>query len=48
MFFRWLLVNSTDPADELKWLVHELENAEINNEKVHIIGKNLTTTILVI
>ncbi|CAH1103351.1 unnamed protein product [Psylliodes chrysocephalus] len=34
----WLLVNSTDPADELKWLVHELENAEINNEKVHIIG----------
>ncbi|CAH1158391.1 unnamed protein product [Phyllotreta striolata] len=34
----WLLVNSTDPADELKWLINELQNAENNNEKVHIIG----------
>ncbi|CAH0561026.1 unnamed protein product, partial [Brassicogethes aeneus] len=34
----WLLVNSTDPASELTWLVYELEQAEIKGEKVHIIG----------
>ncbi|KAG5893193.1 hypothetical protein JTB14_016469 [Gonioctena quinquepunctata] len=34
----WLLVNNTDPANELKWLVHELQNAEDNGEKVHLIG----------
>nr|XP_023023027.1 sphingomyelin phosphodiesterase-like [Leptinotarsa decemlineata] len=34
----WLLVNSTDPGKELKWLIHELQNAEDNGEKVHIIG----------
>ncbi|KAF2899912.1 hypothetical protein ILUMI_06276 [Ignelater luminosus] len=34
----WLLVNSTDPAKELKWLVHQLQQAEDNGEKVHIIG----------
>ncbi|KAH1019185.1 hypothetical protein HUJ04_009039 [Dendroctonus ponderosae] len=35
---RWLLVNSTDPASELKWLIAELQKAESNSEKVHIIG----------
>lgn len=35
---RWLYVNSTDPAKELQWLIHELQEAENNNEKVHIIG----------
>ncbi|XP_066248576.1 sphingomyelin phosphodiesterase-like isoform X2 [Euwallacea similis] len=34
----WLLVNSTDPASELKWLVHELQGAEDRDEKIHIIG----------
>ncbi|XP_019869061.1 sphingomyelin phosphodiesterase [Aethina tumida] len=34
----WLLVNSTDPAQELKWLVYQLQEAENNDEKVHIIG----------
>ncbi|CAH1256030.1 unnamed protein product [Diabrotica balteata] len=34
----WLVVNSTDPAQELQWLIYELQNAEANNEKVHIIG----------
>uniref|UniRef100_A0AAR5Q9V9 Sphingomyelin phosphodiesterase n=1 Tax=Dendroctonus ponderosae TaxID=77166 RepID=A0AAR5Q9V9_DENPD len=34
----WLLVNSTDPASELKWLIAELQKAESNSEKVHIIG----------
>ncbi|XP_060532575.1 sphingomyelin phosphodiesterase-like isoform X2 [Cylas formicarius] len=34
----WLIVNSTDPASELKWLVHELQQAENNKEKVHLIG----------
>ncbi|XP_072766860.1 sphingomyelin phosphodiesterase [Anoplolepis gracilipes] len=34
----WLLINSTDPVSELQWLVYELQSAEINGEKVHIIG----------
>ncbi|XP_066150731.1 sphingomyelin phosphodiesterase-like isoform X2 [Euwallacea fornicatus] len=34
----WLLVNSTDPASELKWLIHELQGAEDRDEKTHIIG----------
>ncbi|XP_031785988.1 sphingomyelin phosphodiesterase isoform X5 [Nasonia vitripennis] len=34
----WLLMNSTDPVSELQWLIYELQGAEINNEKVHIIG----------
>ncbi|XP_050298661.1 sphingomyelin phosphodiesterase-like isoform X2 [Anthonomus grandis grandis] len=34
----WLFVNSTDPASELKWLIHELSQAEENEEKVQIIG----------
>lgn len=38
---RWLVLNSTDPAKELKWLVYELTAAESNDEKVHIIGKSL-------
>ncbi|XP_074657493.1 sphingomyelin phosphodiesterase-like [Tubulanus polymorphus] len=34
----WLLLNSTDPAQELQWLVDVLQHAENNHEKVHIIG----------
>ncbi|KAJ3657922.1 hypothetical protein Zmor_009698 [Zophobas morio] len=34
----WLVVNSTDPAKELQWLIHELQEAENKGEKVHIIG----------
>ncbi|XP_058804235.1 sphingomyelin phosphodiesterase [Phymastichus coffea] len=34
----WLLMNSTDPVSELQWLIYELQGAEINKEKVHIIG----------
>ncbi|KAB7497963.1 Sphingomyelin phosphodiesterase [Armadillidium nasatum] len=34
----WLLVNSTDPAQELQWLIYELQGAELKGEKVHIIG----------
>lgn len=34
----WLLINSTDPVNELQWLIYELQGAEINGEKVHIIG----------
>ena len=26
----WLLLNSTDPADELQWLVYELKLSEFN------------------
>ena len=35
---RWLLLNTTDPAQELQWLVYELQAAELNGEKVHILG----------
>lgn len=34
----WLLINSTDPAGQLEWLIQVLQQAENNNEKVHIIG----------
>ncbi|XP_048860802.1 sphingomyelin phosphodiesterase [Brienomyrus brachyistius] len=34
----WLLVNSTDPADQLQWLIGILQQAEDKGEKVHIIG----------
>ncbi|XP_077197155.1 sphingomyelin phosphodiesterase [Paroedura picta] len=34
----WLLVNSTDPAGQLQWLVKVLQEAEESGEKVHIIG----------
>ncbi|XP_064594947.1 sphingomyelin phosphodiesterase-like [Liolophura sinensis] len=34
----WLLLNTTDPAGELSWLVGVLQAAENNKEKVHIIG----------
>lgn len=37
--FRWLVVNSTDPAKQLQWLIHELQEAEDKGEKVHIIGE---------
>lgn len=30
----WLLVNSTDPADQLQWLVYILQESEIKGEKV--------------
>lgn len=34
----WLLLNSTDPADELSWLIRELQLSELLKQKVHIIG----------
>lgn len=34
----WLMINSTDPADELQWLISVLQAAEDSKEKVHIIG----------
>ncbi|XP_044749117.1 sphingomyelin phosphodiesterase-like isoform X2 [Coccinella septempunctata] len=34
----WLLVNSTDPAKELQWLIHELQQAENKQERVLLIG----------
>uniref|UniRef100_A0A4W3GML9 Sphingomyelin phosphodiesterase 1 n=1 Tax=Callorhinchus milii TaxID=7868 RepID=A0A4W3GML9_CALMI len=34
----WLLINSTDPAGQLQWLVTVLQQAESQREKVHIIG----------
>ena len=34
----WLLINSTDPVDQLQWLVEQLLQAEHSGDKVHIIG----------
>lgn len=34
----WLLLNTTDPADELTWLIHELQESELLGERVLIIG----------
>ncbi|NXG13071.1 ASM phosphodiesterase, partial [Grallaria varia] len=34
----WLLINSTDPAGQLQWLMGVLADAERDGEKVHIIG----------
>ncbi|KAJ7997559.1 hypothetical protein DPEC_G00230260 [Dallia pectoralis] len=34
----WLLVNSTDPANQLQWLIQILQASEDEGEKVHIIG----------
>ncbi|KAI6652711.1 Sphingomyelin phosphodiesterase-like [Oopsacas minuta] len=34
----WLLINATDPAGQLQWLVRTLQSAEDKGERVHIIG----------
>lgn len=34
----WLLLDPRDPAEQLTFLVNELQESEINGEKVHIIG----------
>ncbi|ELU17764.1 hypothetical protein CAPTEDRAFT_96075 [Capitella teleta] len=34
----WLLLNSTDPANEIQWLGSTLQKAEDAGEKVHIVG----------
>jgi sphingomyelin phosphodiesterase len=34
----WLLINSTDPAGQLQYLVEQLLQAERDGDKVHIIG----------
>lgn len=33
----WLMVNSTDPGDQLQWLVHILQASEDKGEKVSLI-----------
>ncbi|XP_041349363.1 sphingomyelin phosphodiesterase-like [Gigantopelta aegis] len=34
----WLLINSTDPAGQLQWLINVLQDAENNHEKVYILA----------
>ena len=34
----WLLINGTDPENELTWLINQLADAEQAGDKVHIIG----------
>lgn len=34
----WLYINSTDPGNQLQWLIHELQISELQNEQVHIVG----------
>ena len=31
-------MNSTDPDNQLQWLVQQLSQAELDGDKVHIIG----------
>ena len=38
IYHRWLLINSTDPAGQLQWMIGELQESEDAGEKVHIIG----------
>ncbi|GFN96995.1 sphingomyelin phosphodiesterase [Plakobranchus ocellatus] len=33
----WILLNTTDPCGTLQWLISELQQAEDNKEKVHIL-----------
>lgn len=42
----WLYINSTDPYNQLKWLVDILQTSENNGEKVHIIGHVNPSTCL--
>ncbi len=35
---RWLLINSTDPGNMLKWFSDELLDSENKGQKVHVIG----------
>lgn len=42
----WLLINSTDPAGQLKWLVDQLLQAERDGDKVHIIGHILPSSYM--
>lgn len=34
----WLYINSTDPGNQLQWLIHELQLSELLHENVHIVG----------
>lgn len=34
----WLYINSTDPGNQLQWLIHELQISELEHEQVHIVG----------
>ena len=34
----WLLLNATDPAGELQWLVRELQASELIGEKVIVLN----------
>ncbi|CAF0859159.1 unnamed protein product [Adineta ricciae] len=34
----WLFINSTDPLEQLQWMINWLQYAEDHGEKVHIIG----------
>lgn len=44
----WLLVNSTDPADQLQWLVHVLQESELKGEKVRRAAKQDHLTFLLL
>ena len=44
---RWLIINSTDPAGELQWLIKVFQAAEDNKEKV-IMSWSLSLSPIVI
>lgn len=42
----WLYINDTDPAQELGWLVQQLQDAENAGDKVHILGHEPVSSCL--
>ncbi|CAF1215109.1 unnamed protein product [Adineta steineri] len=42
----WLFINSTDPLNQLQWMVDWLQYAEDHGEKVHIIGHHPPSSCL--
>lgn len=42
----WLMINSTDPAGQLQWLVGELQTAEDRGDKVGQSGRSMVEYML--
>ncbi|CAF0859177.1 unnamed protein product [Adineta ricciae] len=42
----WLFINSTDPLEQLQWMVNWLQYAEDHGERVHIIGHHPPSSCL--
>ena len=45
-YCRWGLVNLPDPGNMLAWFADELDKAERNNEKVHVLAHIPTISLM--